>query len=81
MTIEQLEKGKTLTDGITYLEDLKVTFGLTDNLHKINPDKFRELLIDNQDKIGDMALEFVGDRILEWFDSVIAQHQADFEAL
>lgn len=81
MTIEQLEKGKTLTDGITYLEDLKVTFGLTDNLHKINPDKFRELLIDNQDKIGDMALEFVGDRILEWFDSVIAQHQTDFDAL
>lgn len=81
MTIEQLEKGKALTDGITYLEDLKVTFGLTDNLHKTNPDRFRELLIENQDKIGDMALEFVGDKILEWFDSVIDQHQTDFDAL
>ena len=81
MTIDKYDKAISLKSTIEELKTLKALFKLEEGIYSSNPDEFKQLVLDNQNKIGDGALKVVGETLKEFFNSNIALLEKEFEEL
>jgi hypothetical protein len=81
MTIDKYDKAMSLKTKIEEAKMLKNVFKLEEELYLTNPDDFKKLVLDNQNKIGDGALKVVGETLKEFFNTNIALLEKEFTEL